>query len=179
MKVWGMLLCLLALPALAGGQSLAEVARKERERREKLRKAGTSARKLTEEDLAAPKGELANDPEATPAGKPAARPTSRTRSRTDAEAAAREKSETQWRGRAAKARARIDEAQRRSDRLDRWIRLGQPPKYTEDGRRVMYSARQLKTMADKAQAELAAAEQALEDLSKEARRAGVPPGWLR
>jgi hypothetical protein len=179
MKVWGMLLCLLALPALAGGQSLAEVARKERERREKLRKAGASARKVTEEDLAAPKGELANDPEATPAGKSAARPTSRTRSRASAEAAAREKAETQWRGRAAKARARVEEAQRRYDRLNRWIRLGQPAKYTEDGQRVIYSARQLKKMADKAQADVEAAEQAFEDLREEARRAGVPPGWLR
>jgi len=178
MKVWGMLLCLFALPALAGGQSLAEIARKERERREKLRKAGASARKVTEEDLAAPKGELANDPEKTPAAKPAARPTSRTRSRANAEAAAREKAETQWRGRAAKAQARIDEAQLRCDKYERWIHLGQPAQY-QDGRRVAYSIHQLKKMADEAQADLKAAEEAFEDLREEARRAGVPPGWLR
>ncbi len=179
MKLLATLLCLLAVPALAGGQSMGELARKERARREKLRKAGASARTLTEKDLAATKGELANDPEADAAGKPATGPTSRSRSRADAQAAAREKAEAAWRGRAAKAQARVDEAQRRYDRLDRMIRLGQPPMYDENGERVIYSARRLKKMADQAQVKLEEAEQALDDLREDARRASVPAGWLR
>jgi hypothetical protein len=43
----------------------------------------------------------------------------------------------------------------------------------------MYSARQLKQMADRAQAELAEAQKALDDLLEQARRAGALPGWLR
>src|ERR1700730_10205735 len=58
----GILVCLLALPALAGGQSLGEVAKKEHDRRDKLRKTGVSTRTFAEEDLATTKGRLANDP---------------------------------------------------------------------------------------------------------------------
>jgi hypothetical protein len=75
MRVLGLLLCLLAIASLAGGQSLGELARKERERREKLRKAGVSSRTVTEKELAETTGELATDPDAAPAVTPETRPT--------------------------------------------------------------------------------------------------------
>jgi hypothetical protein len=43
----------------------------------------------------------------------------------------------------------------------------------------MYSIYQLKTMADRAAAELASAQTALENVLEDGRRSGVPPGWLR
>jgi hypothetical protein len=49
----------------------------------------------------------------------------------------------------------------------------------ENGRRVIYSNQQLKAKADQAQAELAAAQGAMESLLDEARRKGALPGWLR
>ena len=59
------------------------------------------------------------------------------------------------------------------------IRLGQPAKYDENGRRVIYSIHQMKAMADEAAAEIRQAQEALDDLLDEARRAGALPGWLR
>ncbi len=49
----------------------------------------------------------------------------------------------------------------------------------EKGQTVIGSVRELQGLTRRARAELAAAEKALEDLHDEARRAGVPPGWLR
>ena len=187
MRSSGLALCLLALAAMVSAQSLAEVARKARERRQKLRKTGTVTRTVTDQDLASQKGRLANQPvpgdeEDEPGAKATASPSSRpasTPSATDTRRQTREDQEAYWRGQVAQARARIERAQRQYDSLNRSIRLGQPAMYNEEGRRVIYSTRQMKTMADQAQAELEAAKKDLEDLLEEARRAGALPGWLR
>jgi len=47
------------------------------------------------------------------------------------------------------------------------------------GRTVIGSVEELQRMTAAAKAELDAAEKALADLRERARRAGVPPGWLR
>jgi hypothetical protein len=49
----------------------------------------------------------------------------------------------------------------------------------EKGRTVTRSVDELQRMTAAAKAELDAAEKALADLRERARRAGVPPGWLR
>jgi hypothetical protein len=49
----------------------------------------------------------------------------------------------------------------------------------ESGRVSILSPQQMKEMADRAEAEVAEAKKALDDLHEEARRARVPPGWLR
>jgi hypothetical protein len=182
---WGTLVVLVGLPALAGGQSLGDAARKERERRVKLREAGASVRPLTEEDLATTKGELANDPKAQPTKVEDGETSKReggTAARGPSAAAPEEasaKNEEHWRRRVAEARVRLAEAQRRNDALQQMIRLGQPARYDANGRRVIYSIYQLKKMADVAAAELASAQNALENVLEEGRRSGVPPGWLR
>lgn len=175
------LLCMLVLSAPAGAQSLGDVARKERERRDKLGQTEAPSRTVTDEDLASNKGTLANDPRAAPA---------QTREGEDKEASDRERrpvtdttppanGEDYWRGRVAEARGRVEEARQRHDSLQLQIRIGQPAQYDANGGRVMYSLHQMKERADAVEAELRAAETALEDLYQEARRAGALPGWLR
>jgi len=185
MRFWGAVACLVALPALAGGQSLGDAAKKERERRDKLRQAGSSARTLTQEDLATTKARLANDPNQPVAGekgeasKQPARESPGGRNADGPEAASPKGGEEYWRGRVAQARGRVAAAQRRYDAFQRMIRLGQPGAYDENGNRVIYSIYQMKEKADAAAAELASAQAALENVLEEGRRAGAQPGWLR
>jgi hypothetical protein len=184
MRRWLPPLVLLLLPALAAGQSLADLARKEKERREKRPRSET-ARTLTEEDLEAADGSLANDPgeafgpKAEPGRAGSDRPPALTLRPAERARPAAEDSETYWRGRAAATRARIEKARQVYDRYDYMIRIGQPMQQGEDGRWRGSSPQTLKRRADAAQQELRNAEQALADLQTEARRAGAPPGWLR
>ena len=184
MRLWCAAACLVALPVFADGQSLGEAARKERERREKMREAGESARPLTEEDLATTKGTLANDPTAQPATtvapQTAGTPSASGLMRPPIPAGpSPETQEEYWRRRVGQARARVEQARSRHDALQRMIHIGQGGTYDANGRRVIYSIHQMKTLADAAAAELAAAQAALEGVLEEGRRAGVQPGWLR
>ena len=181
----GAALALLAmLPAVAGAQALGEAAKKERERRDKLRQAGVSTKTLTQDDVANSKGQLANDPneaaateDAPPARDPeaaASGPVSAVREPTSPT-----RGEDYWRGRVEAARGRLAQAQARHDAMQAVVRLGQPASYDKNGKRVMYSIHQLKVMADAAAAALAAAQKALDDTLEQARRSGALPGWLR
>jgi hypothetical protein len=65
----------------ASGQSMAEAARREKERQEKARQQGGSAKVVTQDELQASKGQVANDPSiapAAPTSDPASGRTSRT-----------------------------------------------------------------------------------------------------
>jgi hypothetical protein len=186
MRAWGIGVCCLLLPAFASGQSLAETARKERERRDTLRDAGRDAPTLTEADLAASAGRVANDRDEgdSAADEERAERPDRVRSLSrsgdrDSERDSRAEFERHWRERAVDARLRLEEAERRYRGLDRMIRIGQGARYDENGRRVILSGAELKRRADEAQAELAAAREAFEELRKEGRRAGALPGWFR
>src|SRR4051794_37824222 len=114
--------------APAEAPSLADAAKKESERREKAKKAGTPQRTLTEDDLATAKGALASTPggvgvAASPA--PASRRGTTTPSpRADAPSEDATRGEEYWRGRAAAARYRLELAQRRLESLQRMIRFG-------------------------------------------------------
>ena len=179
-------LCILVIPALAAGQSLADTARKERERREAREAAGKSTPTVTEADLASAKGQLANAPASIPEQDGTTQSQGEDDATTpeapadnDSERLARESAEEHWRARVGQAKDRVERADRRYRRLDRMIRIGQPAQYDENGKRVMYSQRSLKRMADEAQAKLEQATEALEEARQEGRRAGALPGWLR
>jgi hypothetical protein len=186
MKPWRALICLLALPALAGGQSLGDTAKKERDRREKLRQTGASSRELTEADLATTKGQLANDPNAEAAqigsgeaSQKSGRATTSGQQRTGSEAMPSQTGEEYWRDRIAVARNRVAEAERRNLVLQRQVLFGQPVRHDKNGRRVIYSIHTMKERADVAAADLASAKKALEDVLEEGRRSGAQPRWLR
>jgi hypothetical protein len=190
MKKPGFLVCLLVVAAATRAAafdapaSLADAAKKEAERREKAKKAGAATRTLTEEDLASAKGTLAN----TPAGKGSPAPTTaggkdhpgmRVTEVPDEAPTEGARGEDYWRGRVGAARARVEGAQRRLDALQAMIRFGQPGQRGENGRITIYSAQDMKAMADSAAAELAAAQAELETVLEDGRHAGALPGWLR
>lgn len=183
MRRTAILACLL-FPALVDAQSLADAARKERERRDKL-KGSAAAKTVSDEELASNKGSLANDTKPASDGAKAAPgkegagvtvPLASDPPETRAPSAAN--GEAYWRAQATEARARVEAARRGYDAIQRMIRFGSGHR-DESGQVVIYSNQQLKTMADKAEADVKAAEAALERLVDDGRRAGALPGWLR
>jgi hypothetical protein len=185
-------LIVTSFSASAGAQSLAETAKKERERREALRGSSEESRTLTRRDLAAAKGRVANEgvprkseadedqePAESPRDAPEAGGEADGESNLEAEVAARRQQEHDWRERAGRARGRLEHAREAHLYWQRALHLGQGWRTDENGRRVMLSVRSLQQRAQQAEDELHAAEEAWEKLEEEARRAFVPPGWLR
>ena len=79
-----------------------------------------------------------------------------------------------WQERIAQARAALDEAQRRSDAAEAAVqKMRHRRKPRGDAREALFAER------DAARTDHAEAERALAELLEQARRAGVPPGWLR
>ncbi len=175
MRLLAAVACVVAFPVLAGGQSLGDVARKEKDRRDKARTASPAPPTYTEDSLASAKGGLLSSDVGNAAPSPRVSPAPSAAG----DEGRRADAEGYWRMRAARARHRVAAAQEAYDSLDRQIRIGQPARTDENGLRVIYSQRDMKEMADRAQTELAEARKALEDLFDEARRAGALPGWLR
>jgi hypothetical protein len=176
---------LLAMPGLVSAESLAEAARREQARREKLKAQGTTTKVVTEAELAASKGDLVSTPAST-TSRPASLPSMRTSPPGQGQSGAREgatsaqdEAEAYWRERAASARGRLAQAEAVYAALDRQIRLGQPGRLDENGQVRMYSQAQLKRRADEAQVEVEAARKDLDRTLDEGRRAGALPGWLR
>jgi hypothetical protein len=172
-------LLLAAAPALP--QSLGEVA----ERSNKQRK-GTPAKVYTNDDLNeshdAPEGKVASPaapapaaPAATPSGgastAPAPAPTMDPAQRWRRDAKAR-------RDAVARAEANVAAIQAKIDAL--LLDLN-PTNVGDPNRLQTIEAEKAKALADleMAKEELAQARQGVEDLEDEARKAGVPPGWLR
>jgi hypothetical protein len=156
-----LVLFLCLVPSLSFGQSLADAAQKEKERRKKVDAQASPAPVLTNESLTNAKGQLATDPNKS--GSPAP-------STPDASAPGPKENETQWRQKVQAAKTRLDEAKKR---------------YTAAQNRVVVPGRagapvqnaQNETAA--AKANLDSAQKAMDDLMERARREGVPPGWLR
>jgi len=176
---------LLTLPSLAWGQSLGEVAQKEKERRKQNEQAGVKTRVVTEEDLKNNKGQLANDPgaasakSATPATKPAQGESLFPEEESRSSGPDRRQQEASWRARAAQARERIAVTKKTYEFLNSQY-LAQGERFVdEQGRTVIASVEQLRAMIAKAKSAMDAAEKALVDLEESARRQSVPPGWLR
>jgi hypothetical protein len=171
----------LVLGAIAGpvaAQSLGQAARKEAERRSGAR---GPAKSYTGEDLKG--GAPATAPAEVPAPPPAVRDSApsepqETRAVPDA-SAERARQAARWRGRAEGLRHQIRVLEQEADEADRAANmsaLGGP--ISCSGVVNTEHERNLGEVA-KARRTLAQARKALDDLEEEARRAGVPPGWLR
>ena len=178
-------LALLGAPPRPGAaQSLGEVAKQEREKREKAQKEGKAKpRTLTEADLKAAGrtgGLSVVSASPTPTGGPGTGPRSPgasvSQDRTDD---THRDQEAHWRSRAQQARAQMEKARRRVEVLQElWLAPGEVY-VDESGKVLVGSIGELQQLTTRAKAELAEAEKALERLEDEARRAGIPPGWLR
>jgi hypothetical protein len=194
-RIAGLLLVCLSLPLVSAGQSLGSAAKKERERREKNKKEGVVAREFSEEEVfgekekeSAPEGEPAEEAESSGAPSSGAGEAvipgvnsnlEDADERYERESRERQRSEAEWRSKAASARSRIDVARQRVQFFE-GLHLGPNEYYVdENGRTVVESVEQLQQMTREAKAELAAAERDWKQMQDEARRSGIPPGWLR
>jgi len=178
---------LIALAAAAplAGQSLADVARKEEERRKEIK---TPAKVLTNKDLAdvppatAPPPSAASTPGATPSTTPAASDAATA----DKDAKDKEgggKDQKYWSTKLkslqdalAKDQNYADAMQTRINALTRdFVNEADPVKQRIIGDNRQKSIDELNRLT----AQAAADKKAIDDFQEEARRAGVPPGWLR
>jgi hypothetical protein len=191
--VLGGVALLILAPLVVAAQGLGDASKKEKARREQSK--APKAKTYTQDELSS-LPPLANEPatstgESTPAasaprpsaGEPApqdttAEPTVPDRSPGAGESA-RPTEENVWRGSVAQATARVERA-RRSYQTLAGMNLVPGYEYQDaKGRTVISSVEELQRMTAAAKAELDAAEKALADLLERARRAGIPPGWLR
>jgi len=180
MKRWGATVAFVVLPALTFSQSLGDLAKKERERRQKNQEQGVKARTVTDEEISTETD--ASAPPAPPVESSAKVPSSGSTPAGADKASSTSKpplKEQEWRYRVAEARSRVQKARERYDSLNE-LPIVPGMKYVdENGNALITSLSQLRGMVGQAKAELDAAEKAQADLLEEARRAGVPPGWLR
>ena len=182
----------LLVAALSGplsAQSLGEVGRQEEARRQGIK---APAKVVTNKDLgggalASPAGSTAAPassapPTTSPAAKPAAdgKPADAGKS---AEAAGTVKDQAYWAGRVKALRAQVDRDETYRDALQSRVNVltadfvgrDDPAQRTvieRDRQKAVAELGRLKTAID-------AGKKAVADLEEEARRAGVPPGWLR
>jgi hypothetical protein len=190
-RAWVLALGLLLVAGGVSGQSLAEAAKREKERRAK---SGPTGPAFTDEDLkehgeaAGSTSGDAGDSAGKPAGEDAGGDKSAGGRSFTPKGRAGAGDEAYWRGRAkarrdavAAAEARVARAQA-SDAQGGGIRqplpidaMKQVPRSTATGRDQHGTDANLEA----AKAELARARKALEDLEDEARRKGILPGWLR
>ena len=179
-------LLLIVLPTLAWGQSLGDAARKERERREKNKKEGLVVREFSEEEIFGTDeegddvdGEGRSSDGEQPSASIAGESSSQESGTLVNESRDRRRDEAEWRSRFQDAKRRVETA-REHVQILKELNLMPGERYIDArGNTVIRSLEQLRRLVAAADAELAAAEQALSDLREEARRAGVPPGWTR
>ena len=175
----GALILGLSLPSLALGQSMAEAARKEAERREKNKKAGIKAKSYSDQDLPS-SSQPAPSPDpgaAAPAATAEVSPASSEGVVDESEQ--RRVAEANWRRRLAQLTVRRDEAKAAYDELSKLSMVEGEMFVDEQNRPVIVNLDDLRAKLAKAKAAWDAAEKAIENLHEEARRASVPPGWLR
>lgn len=168
---------MLACASIALGQSLGEVARQEEARRKKLTKQGKI---YTNETL---RGETPSPP--SPAGPPAASagtPAAEQPAAADA-SEARKKDEAYWRGRISAAREGLERSKTFQEALQSRINALTADFAARDdpAQRNVVGANRQKALAelDRVTKDIANYEKQIRDIEEEARRAGVPPGWLR
>lgn len=200
-------LVLASAPAAADAQSIVEVARQERLRREAIaRQAGPDApppKVYTDADLVysgrltVRVGDVARDASAesgaapagsgaTPAGSGATLESGAVPSASGAVPSApgdAEADEQQWRDRMTAARQALERAERRAAELQTRVN-GLWADFTgrdDPAQRAVVEQERQAALAelDETRAEAEELAQAVADLRAEARRAGVPPGWLR
>ena len=174
-----------ALAAPVAAQSLGDVARKEEVRRKAV--AG-SGKVYTNDQL---RGDVSPPPAPPPASSKAApssaepKPGDKGAKGTDlpGEKPEPQKDEAYWRGRMSAARTGIERARAFAEALQSQIN-GLSAEFTardDPAQRTLVGEKRQKALDELArvQKEITDLEKAIRDLEEEARKAGVPPGWLR
>jgi len=182
-----LLVLTLALAAVVQAQSLADVARKEQQRRKEIARP---AKLYTNKDLgqvepapAAPASSAAGAPgsPAPAAGEAVAKPADGPPEPTDEEKRAAD--EAMWRGRMAEARSQLERSKMFAEALQTRVNSLWADFTARDDpmQRAQLESERKKTLAEleRINGEIETQTKGLADLEEEARRAGVPPGWLR
>lgn len=171
--------------SLSSGQSLAEVARKEAERRKTIK---TPSKVYTNEDVrggtplttSAPAAAAGSQPAATPAGAAAGASGAKPEPTGGQEPV---KDEKYWRNRVTDARAQLERSTLFLDALQtRANSLATDFVARDDpAQRAVIAADRGKVLAEmeRVKAEIADLTKKITDIEDEARREGVPPGWVR
>jgi hypothetical protein len=181
LRTWGVrgLACLLALGLSATAleaQSLAEVARKEAARRKEVK---TDAKVYTNQDL----GPDAVKPAAPAPAKtePAATPATETPAKTDEPKDV--KDEKYWRDRMTAAREGLARAEVMQAALQSRLNALQTDFVNRDDPAqkavIAQDTQKAKDAMAQTQADIDKFKKEITDIQEEARKAGVPPGWLR
>lgn len=182
----GMLVLSLASPALAPAQTptLGELARREQERRKGIK---SSDKVLTNKDLPASAQQPAPAPaSATGSSAPApaaGTPVASTTPADDKKPASEPRDEAWWRKRLADAREALRRNEMFLDALQTRINALAADFVNRDDpyQRAKIGDDRHKALAEmeRVQADIALNKKQIEEIEEEARKAGVPPGWLR
>jgi len=180
------LLAILALTvasaASASAQSLADLARKEESRRKQLKQ---SSKVLTNKDLRPtdhppPPPPVSTTPAPAPGAGPDAPPA---KSPGDLDAEQAQKDEQAWRQKMKDARLALERNQMYADALQSKINALWADFTARDdpAQRAQIELERKRALAEqeRVKGEIEAQKKAVADLEEEARKAGVPPGWIR
>jgi type IV secretory pathway VirB10-like protein len=171
----------LVVAGLASAQSLADVARREEARRQHIK---TPSKVLTNKDLKPSE----SPPPPPPADAPAAAPADGTAQApadgaTTSDEDKRAEDEQTWRKKMADARTALDRSQMYLDALQSKINALWADFTARDdpAQRAQIESERKRALAefDRVKGEIEAEKKAIADLEEEARKAGVPAGWLR
>lgn len=163
----------------AAGQSLAAVARKEEARRKQIKQ---SSRVITNKDLRqvppAPPA-VAAPPPAAPVGPESAAPADKPAD----DSVDAEKDEQAWRQKMNDARLALERSQMYADALQSKINALWADFTARDdpAQRAQIEIERKRAIAEqvRVKGEIETQKKAIADLEEEARKAGVPPGWIR
>ncbi|MBK5296563.1 MAG: hypothetical protein JJE40_05330 [Vicinamibacteria bacterium] len=173
---------LAAWASPAAGQSLAAVARKEEARRKQVTQP---SRVITNKDLRPVDG--ARPPVAQPPPAPAPAPDTAAPGapgdKPADESAQREQDEQAWRQKMADARVALERSQMYADALQSKINSLWADFTARDdpAQRAQLELERKRALAEqeRVKGEIETQKKAIADLEEEARKAGVPPGWIR
>lgn len=170
---------ILALCSTPSAQSLGEVAKKEQARRKTVEKPG----KVYTNDTLRGAGDVGARAEAPPSAPAAEAPKATEAPKTPDDRPDPKKQESCWRERVNKAREGLDRAKMFKEALQSRINaLGADFTARDDpAQRAALAADRQKALAEfeRVTKEIASFEKELRDIEEEARKAGVPPGWVR
>lgn len=180
----GATLALLATTGVLLGQSLADVARKEQERRKSVK---ATSKVYTNEDLhgSATGSTVAAPPSAATAGaKPAPEPAAAAKPASEPPTPAEPvKDEAYWRGRITAVRAAIERNEVYRDALQSRLNALATDFVNRDDpiQRAAIAVDRQKALAEfeRVQQDIQRQNSEIAAIEEEARRAAVPPGWLR
>jgi hypothetical protein len=165
----------------ASAQSLADLARKEEARRKQVKQ---SSRVITNKDLRpaeTPPPPVAAAPAPAPAPGADAQPPAK--SPADVEEEQAKQDQQAWRQKMADARLALERSQMYADALQSKINALWADFTARDdpAQRAQIELERKRAIAEQARVkgEIESQKKAVADLEEEARRAGVPPGWIR